>query len=188
MSLRITAGKFKGRVLSLPSQQTTRPTSAKIRLAMFNILLHNSEWGLQTLKDKIVFDGFAGSGSLGLECLSRGAEHVYFCETHHKVLEHLHHNIHMLASESASTILRMDVIKVAKAQRSVDLLFLDPPYRKNYLEQSLVHLQDSGWIGKSTIVVIEYARDESFQWPQNMEGLLNRNYGQTILHIGRVSG
>lgn len=186
MSLRITAGRFKGRLLALPSQQTTRPTSAKIRLAMFNILLHNAEWGLETLEGKIVFDGFAGSGSLGLECLSRGAAHVSFCEVNPQVLAVLRANIDTLGVADKSEVFRVEITRIPKASSPADLVFLDPPYRKNLLQDALSHLQQFSWLHSRTLVVIEYAKDEDFAWPSSMRCVLKRAYGQTILDIGML--
>lgn len=186
MSLRITAGKFKGRLLTLPSQQTTRPTSAKIRLAMFNIILHNPDWGLETLEDKIVFDGFAGSGSLGLESLSRGAKQIYFCESNPRVLADLHSNIQALGVQKHTDIFRCDVNRVPQAPHPADLVFLDPPYRKNLLNDALMRLQQFSWLHTQSLIVIEYAKDEDFVWPTGMKCVLKRPYGQTILDIGML--
>lgn len=184
MSLRITAGKFKGKEIELPPQSITRPASAKVRLALFNILQHNAQWGLESLENKIIFDGFAGSGALGFEALSRGARHAFFVESNPRVQQIIHSNARSLGVEKDITLFRCEVCRIPKATSPVDLMFLDPPYHKNLLGDSLEYLQQNHWIQEKTIIALEYAKKENFQWPDSIQSLLERAYGQTIIHIG----
>ncbi|MBI2194351.1 MAG: 16S rRNA (guanine(966)-N(2))-methyltransferase RsmD [Planctomycetes bacterium] len=123
--MRIIAGRAKGRPLTCVAGQSVRPTPERMRLALFNIL------GDQ-LTDAHILDLFAGTGSLGLEALSRGAAHAVFVEMSTDALGALRHNIQALGFTGQTTVLARDVFRVAphlaKIQRSYDVMFVAPPY------------------------------------------------------------
>ena len=124
--MRITGGTLRGRVLRTLSGHAVRPTSDKVRQALFNILGDAVE-GVRVL------DVFAGSGSVGLEALSRGAEHVTFVEKDHRALKVIHENVVNLGMTDAATVRRFDIArhpdKLRDPAGTFDLVFLDPPYR-----------------------------------------------------------
>src|SRR5438874_2516489 len=124
--MRIVGGELRGRVLQAPPGQDTRPTSEKVREAIFNIL--------PDLMDREVLDLFAGTGALGLEALSRGAEHVTFVEKSRNVAQVLKANIDKLALADRTRVVTGDALQMIKrplAQRPYSLVFLDPPYKSD---------------------------------------------------------
>ena len=129
--MRIIAGKWRSRRLIRPDTAETRPLPDRVRESLFNILgeRYGSPGGLPALH---VADVFAGSGSIGLEALSRGAGHCCFFEREHEALAALRHNIDALQAESTTTVVTADAWR--RAMMGVDgqpleLVFLDPPYR-----------------------------------------------------------
>lgn len=127
--MRIIAGEFRGRVLVEPKFDTTRPITDRAKQSIFDVLSPRIEGA-------IVYDCFCGTGSMGLECLSRGARGAVFFDADRTALAGLRKNIAMLKVEDRSKVLAGDIFRNIRAwepDERCELLFLDPPYR--YLEE-----------------------------------------------------
>jgi len=122
--MRVIAGEFRGRKLLPPESEVTRPVTDRVKQSLFDILSPN-------LPDAVVYDCFAGTGSMGLECLSRGAKHVTFFEADRSAGERLRRNIQTLNVKDRSTVIGGDLFKWfgSNIKGNADLIFLDPPYR-----------------------------------------------------------
>lgn len=128
--LRIVGGTLRGRVLGAPEGRSTRPTSARVREAIFNVIAHHPTHGVD-LEAARVADLFAGSGALGIEALSRGAREAVFVERDRRAASLLRHNLKVLGLEQRSEVLTLDVSRVRTALETrapFDLWLLDPPY------------------------------------------------------------
>src|SRR5258706_6400804 len=151
--MRLTGGLDRGRRLIAPRGQNTRPTAAKVREAIFNIL--------GPIPEGRVLDLYAGTGSLGLEALSRGAEHVVFVERDHAPLAALRRNIKELGFEGRATIVTADVCtglrRLAGKGNRFSWIFLDPPYVKE-MEGVLAELAGSALLAAWAAVGLEHAR------------------------------
>lgn len=127
MTLRLLGGKWKGRILKSPQGLNTRPTTGILRGAVFNICQHQ-------IMGARFLDLFAGSGAMGLEALSRGAESAVFVEQDSRAIRSIRENIKLLQAEDGSEVLPMDIFlainKLAKSQRLFDIIYVDPPYAK----------------------------------------------------------
>jgi 16S rRNA (guanine966-N2)-methyltransferase len=121
--MRVIAGEFGGRKLVAPDGVTTRPTTDKVRQAVFNSL-HS----MGVLEGAVVADLFAGSGALGIEALSRGAERCVFVERDRAALQALRANIESLDIDDRCQVVATDVMAWVPAMRHVDIAFIDPPY------------------------------------------------------------
>jgi 16S rRNA (guanine966-N2)-methyltransferase len=147
--MRIIAGKWRGRPLKAPPGHSTRPTSDRVREALFSMLASR----LDSFKDLKVCDLFAGTGALGLEALSRGAAHCTFVESDRAALEALKANIATLDADDAT-------VRAAAAEHfsggPFDLVFADPPYQSGLGQRALakISLAAGGWAS------LETARDE----------------------------
>ncbi|HVI51909.1 MAG TPA: 16S rRNA (guanine(966)-N(2))-methyltransferase RsmD [Candidatus Sulfotelmatobacter sp.] len=182
--MRIIAGKHRGRVLLAPAGQTTRPTADRVREALFNILSH----GEPELRGARVLDAFAGSGALGFEALSRGAEHVTFLETDPAAYAIIHANAKKMSAGDQVAILRTDATNPPKAKEAFRFLLMDPPYKSGLGKTALPALAAQGWIDGETLVVIEVAAGEPFSSP--VKGLAiadERTYGAARLVFLRFS-
>jgi 16S rRNA (guanine966-N2)-methyltransferase len=125
MTLRLIAGRFKGRLLKTPKSASTRPTQGMLREAVFNICQNEIE-GAHFL------DLFAGSGAMGLEALSRGAAHATFVEQNRNAIACIKENIAQLQVSQETTLIPTDVARalalLAKQKARFDLIYIDPPY------------------------------------------------------------
>jgi 16S rRNA (guanine966-N2)-methyltransferase len=183
--MRLTGGLDRGRRLIAPRGGRTRPTAAKVREAIFNILGPPPEGG--------VLDLYAGTGALGLEALSRGAEAVVFVEREHAPLAALRRNVKELGVEDRVTILGADVCTglrrlAANGPGRFSWVFLDPPYVKE-TEGVLAELSGSGLLTPCAVVVLEH--DRRNRPPEHVGALFltdRRQYGDTELSFFRCSG
>jgi 16S rRNA (guanine966-N2)-methyltransferase len=124
--MRIIAGEFRGQKLLAPEGETTRPVTDRAKQSIFDVLSDRPD-------DAVVYDCFAGTGSFGLECLSRGAKSATFFESDQSALKLLRENIRKLRVEDRSTVIAGDIFKLVSRQivlpAKADLIFFDPPYR-----------------------------------------------------------
>jgi len=183
--LRVTGGQFRGRALAEPPDDRVRPTSDKVRQAMFNILAHN-DFGL-ALEGAKVIDLFAGTGALGLEALSRGGAFVLFVDDSADSRALIRTNVEALNLTGATKIWRRDATDLgplgAGAGGPFDLAFLDAPYRKGLSEKALVSLVAGGWLAPDAVAMVETAVEESLAVPDALRVLDRRVYGETAVHI-----
>lgn len=125
--MRIVSGIFRNRILAAPKTAAVRPSAEALREALFNICRNSVE-------EARVLDLFAGSGAIGLEALSRGAQHVTFVDVNRDAIRCIHDNIRTLAVESLTQVIPGDVLKVLdkilQQGKTYDLVFADPPYEK----------------------------------------------------------
>ena len=179
--MRIIGGEWRGRTLIGPPGRDTRPTADRVRQALFDMLLH-ADWGGRDVIDGArVLDGFAGTGALGLEALSRGAAHATFMEQDRAALRVLRSNVAHCGAEQRSTILGADVL-AARAGQGCSLIFLDPPYRQNLIARAINRLRATGWIASGALIIAESGGDEP-PWPD--EPLDERRHGAARLTIWR---
>lgn len=181
---RIVGGLAKGRRLSVPPRGT-RPTSDRAREAMFNSLA-----GLLDLEGARVLDLFAGSGAVGLEALSRGATAVCLVESDRAACEILRRNIEVVGLPGAEVHRQPAAAYLvnAGADQPFDLVFADPPYAfgEEQLAALLLCLADPQWLSGEGIVVVERsARGPEPQWPDAMEAIKQKRYGEGVLWYGR---
>jgi 16S rRNA (guanine966-N2)-methyltransferase len=127
MRMRIISGKFRGRFIKVPDSKLIRPTTDRVRETLFNLL--NNRLDFTDIK---VLDMYAGSGSLGLECLSRGASEVHFVEKNYVIYRNLEENIKSLQSEDQAKIYKMDVVRFTETviNQKYNLILADPPFFK----------------------------------------------------------
>lgn len=158
--MRIIAGHLKGRRLERPVHAHTRPTSDRVREAVFSMV--SSRIG--AWQECVVLDAFAGSGALGIEALSRGALSCVFFESHPQTLPILKQNIHTLKLMDHSTIMFSDFFKSTyKIENPFNLVFLDPPYHKNMIFQSVVFMHQQTLLVDKAYVVLEMGENEEFE-------------------------
>lgn len=185
--MRIIAGEFRGRKLLPPLGDVTRPVTDRVKQSLFDILAPG-------LPDARVYDCFAGTGSMGLECLSRGASHVTFFEADRSALDRLKRNIAAVGAADRSTVVGTDLFRwfdgAASPAHQADVVFLDPPYRflrdrpddlRNLaLTLARVHLAPDG------TVVFRHDAKDMLELPP-LEAADRREYGGMVLEFLRKS-
>ncbi len=172
--MRLIAGRHKGRRLAAPEGRGARPTSDRAREAVFSILSSRD-----VLAGAVVLDAFAGTGALGLEALSRGADKAVFLENHRASLAALKHNIETLGEAGRAVILAADATRPPPAggHAPCTLAFLDPPYRMGLAAPCLEALAAKGWLAEDAVVVVEIAADEALIPPPGWALSDERVYG-----------
>jgi 16S rRNA (guanine966-N2)-methyltransferase len=163
--MRVTSGEFGGRKLVAPDGTTTRPTTDKVRQAVFNSL-----GSMGVIEGAVVADLYAGSGALGIEALSRGAERCIFVERDRSALHALRENIAALDLADRASVHATDVMAWVPAMRNVDIAFIDPPYAFDAWP-ALLALVDVGMVVAET--------DDPVPAPEGWEEVRSRRYGRT---------
>lgn len=176
--LRICAGQFKGKLLALPPQSLTRPSSDRLRQAVFNILSNHINFN-----DIRVLDAFAGSGAFGLEAISRGAAHTIFCEKESQVSKVLKKNIsETLKANTNKATLCSDLFHLQSCH-PVDLVFIDPPYDQSLEIKAIEHLCKYQLLVNSSIIVIEQRKNSPIITHDKFTPILSRTYGNCQVTI-----
>ena len=174
---------MRGRPLAAPPDRRTRPTSDKVRQAVFNILAHNDFGTGFTLEGAAVADLFAGTGAMGLEAISRGARFCLFVEEAAEARALIRENVEAFGLTGTTKLWRRDATQLgplgAGSGGPFDLVFLDPPYRQNLLPPALASLQGGGWLKPDAILVLECAADEDIPSTDCYTLLDERVYGET---------
>lgn len=181
---RIIAGNWGGRRLATPPGDRTRPTTDRVREALYSSLAS----ALGSFDSVRVLDLFAGSGALGLEALSRGAQWCDFVDSDQRAVTAVRRNIAALGTTDAQVHRKsaQRYVQTAPA-RPYDLVFLDPPYSVESMElQSLIsQISIGAWRTPDSIVVVERSSRGQFSWPKDVSAVRDRRYGETHLWYGR---
>jgi 16S rRNA (guanine966-N2)-methyltransferase len=184
--VRIVAGKFRSARIEAPKGLATRPTSDRVRQALFNVLKHGSP--RVDFEGVRVLDLFAGSGALGLEALSRGAHFCLFVEESAEARAAIRRNVEALKLTGVTKIWRRDASKLGEAGtiQPFDLIFLDPPYEKGLGTKALQSAASSGWIRGGAVAVLEERADADVELPAAFEEIDARIYGDTKIIVLRA--
>ena len=180
--MRITGGRVKGRILSTPKGLLIRPTSDRVREALFNILG-------QDLSGLSVLDIFSGTGSLGLEALSRGAGHAVFIDRLRESIDLIKKNIDLCGYRDSGMTLQRDLARGIPwghplLMKQFDLVFLDPPYSKNLATPILAGLSKRERLSNGAQIVVESGKADSLPlYFPNLEMVDSRIYGDTKISI-----
>lgn len=185
--MRIVGGRFKGRTLAAPHHEGTRPTSDRVRESVFNILTHGLD--APPLEGAKVIDLFAGTGALGLEAISRGADYALFVEENADARGLIRRNIEAMGLQGITRIFRRDATRLGTAgpRDRYTYAFLDPPYGKGLGEKALQSLREGGWLTPGAIAVLEEHAGVDVQLPPGYELLQRRTYGDTTVHFVRLT-
>jgi 16S rRNA (guanine966-N2)-methyltransferase len=181
--MRITGGEYRGRLLQSPQDRAIRPTSDKVRQAIFNIL-HSRE----AVENAAILDAFCGTGALGLEALSRGGLCCTFMDKNRRSLELCRSNFAALEMTAKSSFVLKDATKPGAKPVDVaaaNLVFLDPPYKQGLIAASIKSLGENGWFANRAMILME--SEKSFD-PAALEGfeiLTVRDYGDTRVSLAQ---
>ena len=182
--MRIVGGTHKGRAITAPPGHNVRPTSDRIREALFNILAHADFDGFD-LEGARVLDLFAGTGALGLEALSRGAARVAFVDDGTAARALLRRNIELMRAMGVTDVWRRDATNMGPCRGAgYDLIFLDPPYGMGLGEGAIASCLENGWIAPGAMVVWE--ENTAPMIPAPLEEIDQRKYGDTLVTLARM--
>ena len=179
MSLRVISGKARGLKLDTPKNQDVRPTTDRVKESLFNMI--NSY-----IMDSNILDLFAGTGSLGIECLSRGAKNCVFVDKSKDSINIVRSNVKKARVENESTILNVDfkdaVKRLSTQNQKFDVIFMNPPYYENMFIECLKSIDKFNLLDEDGIIVVEHDTKDLFE---DSIGRLNKSrekkYGNTTL-------
>ncbi len=185
--MRIIAGRFRNKKLISPEDQSIRPTSDRVRESVFNILA--SRLGPDFTGQRVL-DLFAGTGALGIEALSRGADYAVFVDNGVEARASIRQNMEHFGLGGQSKLLRRDATMLGPVDNSTpfDLVFCDPPYGEGLGEKALVSACDGGWLGPGATIVLEEKRGLDVALPEQFTPVDQRTYGQTSVLFFEFGG
>ena len=177
--MRGVGGARRGRTLAGPKGPGLRPTSDRLREAIFNVLAHSYDDACAGAR---VIDLFAGTGALGIEALSRGAAHALFVDQGAEARALIRQNVEALGLGGITRIFRRDATRLGPTQDApYTLAFLDPPYGKGLAPLALTSLREGGWLAPGALVLVEEEAEAELGEVEGFARLERRDYGDTQL-------
>ena len=177
----IIGGKYKKTTLDVPSK-LVRPTSAFKREAIFSILeSYAIKHSIEIYKNKSIIDIFAGSGSIGLEAISRGIEKSYFIENNDSVIKILEKNCQKICNKNEFEIINGNAIDILDEKFIIEpsIIFIDPPYKKENITLLLLKILKNKIKSKKTFAIIETSKEEKIAIPEGFNFFKEKIYGKT---------
>jgi len=179
-NMRIIAGEAKGRKLTTPKNQDVRPTGDRVKESIFNLISPYVEGA-------IVVDLFSGTGNLGLEAISRGAEKVFFVDSSFSSITTIKRNINVTGFSNQSYVIHSHYEKALKNMtEKADIFLIDPPYNKGYVMDCIEKISSYDVISDGGILMIEHSNEEKvYEKFGNVELIKRKRYGDTTISILR---
>ena len=184
--MRIIAGKMRGSSLLITSGKNTRPLKDMAREAIFNLLKHSNKISFEIEKSNIL-DLYAGTGSFGLECISRDAQKVSFVEKEKLAIKILKKNIEKLNAKKESNIYFIDVFKFVKKKiiNNYDLIFCDPPFKCNEINNLIKFIFINKFLKKNGILILHRNKVSKDDFPDDFYKIDERTYGISKIIFGK---
>ena len=184
--MRIISGNYRKKKILEPKDRETRPLKDLTKESIFNIIEHTNKFDVN-LRDSKVLDLFSGTGSFGLECLSRGSSSVTFVENYKGVLEVLKKNISLLLSEDKSTVIEKDIFNILNFsyfKNKFEIIFLDPPYQEKKLTLLLTLIIKANILEENGIIILHRHKKEEDMMPENFRIIEEKTYGVSKIIFG----
>ena len=185
--MRIIGGKFKGKKILEPKDKKTRPLKDLTKESIFNIINHSNKFSIE-LEKSYVLDLFSGTGSFGLECLSRKARHVIFVENYKEILPILKSNLSNLKINNNYSIIEKNILfdsDFLKKKDKFDIIFLDPPYKEKEINIILNNLSKFKNLKPDGIIIIHRHKKEKDNFPEKFKIIEEKKYGISKIIFGK---
>tara|TARA_B110001450_G_scaffold92863_1_gene88069 strand:+ start:156 stop:710 length:555 start_codon:yes stop_codon:yes gene_type:complete len=175
--MRIISGYLKGKKINLPKDNLTRPLKDMVKESIFNIIEHSNDISFK-LPGTTVLDLFSGSGSFGLECISRGADKIIFNENYNSAIEILEKNIKNLNCENKCQILKSNCFNLSKNfNQKVDIVFMDPPFREKEVGKLIDSIIKMKILNDGGLIIIHRNKKEEESFSTKLKIIDTRYYG-----------
>ena len=187
--MRIIGGNLRGKKILNPTDKSTRPLKDMVRESIFNIIEHSKNEYVE-LNNAKVLDLFSGTGSFGIECLSRGAKKVIFFENYKNSIKILKKNLDLLNLNKQSKIIEKDAYNITQSQNNLlkfDLIFLDPPFKDNKLNQLIEKIKEMKITSKNTLIIIHRNKKISEIISKDLIISKEKNYGLSKIIFGKIN-
>jgi len=187
--MRIIGGNLRGKKILNPTDKSTRPLKDMVRESIFNIIEHSKNEYVE-LNNAKVLDLFSGTGSFGIECLSRGAKKVVFFENYINSIKILKKNLDLLSLSEQSNIIEKDAYNLTKSENNLikfDLIFLDPPFKDNKLNQLIEKIKQMKITSKNTLIIIHRNKKIFENISKDLTISKEKNYGLSRIIFGKIN-
>ena len=187
--MRIIGGNLRGKKILNPTDKSTRPLKDMVRESIFNIIEHSKNEYVE-LNNAKVLDLFSGTGSFGIECLSRGAKKVIFFENYKNSIKILKKNLDLLNLNKQSNIIEKDAYNITQSQNDLikfDLIFLDPPFKDNKLNQLIDKIKRIKITSKNTLIIIHRNKKISENISKDLIISKEKSYGLSKIIFGKIN-
>ena len=185
--MRIISGKLKGKKILLPKDINTRPLRDLVKESIFNLINHSTKINFQIENSKVL-DLFSGTGSFGIECISRGANNVTFVENYNDALKILKENISILGLDKKSKIIEKNCFEFMDSNNDLnnkyDLIFMDPPYKEKNINNIINTIKEKKTLNNDGIMIIHRHKKDDIKISQHLKILDERNYGISKIILG----
>ena len=185
--MRVISGKLKGKKILLPKDNLTRPLRDLVKESIFNLLEHSNKLNV-SITNANVLDLFSGSGSFGLEIISRGAEKVTFVENYSPAYEILSKNIINLQCQNESEIININcfdyIDKLNKKDLKFDLIFLDPPFKEKEINGLIEKIKNKELLNKNGIIILHRHKKDDVVLTSYLNIIEQRSYGISKITFG----
>lgn len=184
--MRIIGGIYRGKKITLPEDKKTRPLKDIVKESIFNLIEHSNKFKIE-IKNSLVLDLFAGSGSFGLECISRGAKKVVFIENYSKILNILKRNINSINATKNTNIIEKNcfdyLLENNQFQKKFNLIFLDPPYKEERINVLIDKIKENEFLKDDGIIIIHRHKKNNLIISKKIDILDERIYGISKITI-----
>ena len=187
--MRIIGGNLRGKKILSPTDKSTRPLRDLVRESIFNIIEH-SKTEFVNLNRAKVLDLFCGTGSFGIECISRGAEKVIFFENYTNSIKVLKKNLDLFKLNKHSKIIEKDTYNISQSQlnlKKFDLIFLDPPFKDNKINQLIEKIKKMKITSKDSLIIIHRNKKTAENISKDLIISKEKNYGLSKIIFGKIS-
>tara|TARA_B100000073_G_scaffold191463_1_gene158495 strand:- start:201 stop:761 length:561 start_codon:yes stop_codon:yes gene_type:complete len=185
--MRVISGDLKGKKISLPDDKKTRPLRDLVKESIFNLIEHSNKFSLK-LNNANILDLFSGTGSFGIECISRNAQKVTFVENYDLALKILKKNIKSFGIQDKSEIIEKNCFDFFESKKifkeKFNLIFMDPPYKENKINLIIEQIKEREILDKNAILIIHRHKKDNINISQKLNILDERNYGLSKIIIG----
>ena len=185
--MRIIAGNFKGKKIYFPADKKTRPLRDLVKESIFNLIEHSNKLNVK-ISNANILDLFSGSGSFGLECISRGANKVTFVENYKGILNILKRNIDSISADGNYEIIEEDCFTVFESEIffkvKFDIIFIDPPYKEKKINFLLNKISKYNFLKEDGLVVLHRHKKDNIEISDTFNVFDQRSYGISKIIIG----
>jgi len=184
--MRIIGGVFKGKKLILPNDKNTRPLKDLVKESIFNLIQHSNKVNIK-IKNSLILDLFSGSGSFGLECLSREAQKVIFLENYPEAIKILERNIKSLRSIDNYEIIKKDFFNFSNFKGNIkikfDIIFIDPPYKELKINEIIEMILENNLLKQKGILIIHRHKNDTVKLTNKINIFEERFYGISKIYF-----
>ena len=185
--MRIIGGKYKGKIILLPTDKKTRPLRDMVKESVFNLIKHSNKFDFK-IEGSHILDLFSGSGSFGLECISRGSDKIFFVENYSDAIIILKKNISNLRENNKCKIIEKSCFEYLKnfenLDKQLDLVFMDPPYKEKKVNFLIEEILGKKILKKNGVIIIHRHKKDDLKISQKLKILDERIYGISKIIIG----